>query len=184
MDQSFTIQSGQAGMPGGIQITPTKDADGNTLFKTDSGQTLSVQQLVNYVSASWGVNADQQLNAKIQDMQQQNQKLQEANTVLSNLRTNAPATSSGKATMASSVVQWMNQNGITPISTGSLTQDQWNQEIQVVSEKINTMNSTSQIDTIKLDQLNKNHSQIFEFMSNTNQLFSKAMLSIIGNLHN
>lgn len=181
MDGSFNIQAPQGGATNTIPVSVQTNPNGGVTFKTSSGEELSVQQLVEYVSASWGVNIDQQMNDKITDMQQKNNALKTANNVLSDLNNLKPSNDDDKKTIPAADVQWMNNNGLTP-PVGDVDQTTWSQQIQAVSAKISAMNATSQVETIKLNQLNKDHAQIFEFQSNSAQLFSKTMLAIISNL--
>jgi hypothetical protein len=128
-----------------------------------------------------------------------------ANAALSALRAQKPANKDDKASMGGfinldgveqSVLHFMNDNGI-PVGGGDkvhgdkikdadwrkkdYTQDEIQTSIDNLKSAIDTSNSNSQMDQIRLQGLMEKRNQTYELLTNLMSKFDKTLSSVIGN---
>ncbi len=81
--------------------------------------------------------------------------------------------------------QWAQQNGVSLHDRNDdnlHNKDEWSAIIESVKGKINALNSTSQMDMIRLQSLMNKRNQAYELMTNALQKLSGSLDKIIGNI--
>jgi hypothetical protein len=161
-----------------------------------SSGNMDVSQLVLTLQAERATVYEKQLTGQMADVAKRNEWTRMANAALSALRAQKPANKDDKADMGTfinlngdkqSVLSFMKDNGI-PIGGGdkgasskSYTQDEIQSSIDNLKSSIDTSNSNSQMDQIRLQGLMEKRNQTYELLTNLMAKFDKTLSSVIGN---
>jgi hypothetical protein len=126
------------------------------------------------------------------DMQKRNEWLRDANAALNAIRANRPDKEDGKADLNNikftdasgkqqSAAEFLKANGID-FKGGSVKQADVDQAIANMKSSIDTVNSQSQMDMVRLQGLMDKRNQAMDLITNTLSKSGKSMDSIIGNM--
>jgi len=142
---------------------------------------------------------ESQIKDQIGDMQRRNLWLKNANKALEALRKNRPSDPSSTAEYGSfvwdsrfeeapgvssreTVLYFMASQGIDISNTLRADQNNFDTAINNLKTKIDTVNSQSQMDMVRLQGLMDKRNQAFDMLTNNLSKFSKSMDSVIGNM--
>jgi hypothetical protein len=133
-----------------------------------------------------------QVQDQFKDMQKRNEWLKGATDALNAMRSARPDTDKGEADLSAIVLgqrdgknftvgQFMSENGIK-MDTGKISQNKVDQAIANLKSSIDTVNTNSQLDMVRMQGLMDKMNQATDFMTNWISKNSKSMDSIVGNI--
>lgn len=145
------------------------------------GQVLDIETLMVMLQMERAENINGQLMDQANEMKKKNALLKDAQAILGKARELRPAKDSGKAQVSDEIKNFANQYGID-IKEGNINQSEWDQNIENIKGFIDSTNSSSQMDMIRLQSLNNKYSQAFDMMTNFIKKFSASKDGIIRNM--
>jgi len=163
------------------------------------GASSNIPELIMAVQIERANVLENQIKDQIGDMQKRNEWLKTANAHLATLRTNRPNDTSAlgnyypaskpgepsKKDTAEDAKKWMDANGVKIENTGSDSrgnQGEFDAAINNLKSSIDSVNSQSQMDMVRLQGLMDKRNQAFDMLTNNLSKFSKSMDSVIGNM--
>jgi len=152
----------------------------NDSFQMD-GQNYDIETLMMTLQAERADNINNQLMDQANLIKQKNALLKEANTILAAAR--KARAGGASADEIADIDAFMEVFGIE--NDGNIQNDntaEWDQNIENIKGYIDTINSTSQLDMIRLQSLMNKYNQAFDMMTNMLSKFGKSKDSIIGNI--
>ncbi len=176
-----------------IETNPNIQAVGGDLFADGAGQTMDLQDLIMAIESKRADLLDKQLADQVNRMKQLNEKIALANKMLAYARTQQSSVLKGGVSKDDSKIvadnmsfrQWAQQNGISLRDANDddlHNKDEWSAIIENVKGHLNTLNSTSQMEMIRLQSLMNKRNQAYELMTNALQKLSGSVDKIIGNI--
>ena len=164
------------GMPAGFQVPST-----------------DVAALMAAVQAERNNIADTQIKDQMTTIQDRNDWMKDANSVLNVLRFDQPHSAGQTQEYGSftnhdgqqmKVQDWMTSNGIAMDANGDHRGDEaeFGQAIDNLKSSIDTVSSQMQIDMVRLQSLMDKRGQAFDLMSSTLEKTTNATNGVIGNL--
>ena len=162
------VQSGDAFTMGGVQY------DMETLLVT-----LQMQR---------AENIDRQLTDQADQIRRRNEQLGLANAALASARKQRPTKDDAPASTEDPaythyVNNYLGTEGRDNTGNDYLhNQAEWDKNIEILKAHIDTLNSSSQMDMIRLQSLMNKRNQAFEMMTNSISKLNKPKDSVIGNL--
>lgn len=159
------------------------------------GANMNIPEMIMAIQLERSNILDNQIKDQMNDMQKRNEWLKDANAALNEMRKNRP-TKDGDAAKdygtftktdgtKEDVHDWMHENGIAIEDTGKDkigVQAEFDAAISNLKGSIDTVNSQSQMDMVRLQGLMDKRNQAFDMMTNTLSKTAKSMDSIIGNM--
>ena len=140
-------------------------------------------------------NIEQQLVDQANEVKKRNATLQSAQAVLAKLRQSRPEDTDGKASVPNdkivgpdgtevSIRDFLKDNGMWDSGKGwsDLKQTKYDQVIENVKGFMDSLNSSSQMDMIRLQSLTNKRNQAFDMMSNMISKLAKSRDGIISNI--
>ena len=162
-----------------------------SLMKTD----MNIPEMMMAIQIERGNVLDNQIKDQMADMQKRNLWLKDANSALNAMRTARPTgekdaakdygTFTDGAGKQQNVHDWMTSNGVSIETAGNDKagiQSEFDAAIQNLKGSIDTVNSQSQMDMVRLQGLMDKRNQAFDMMTNTLSKTSKNLDGIIGNM--
>lgn len=162
-----------------------------SLMKTD----MNIPEMMMAIQIERGNVLDNQIKDQMNDMQKRNVWLKDANAALNAMRTARPTSEKADATSygtftdsagkSQNVHDWMTANGVSIETAGNDkigVQAEFDAAIQNLKGSIDTVNSQSQMDMVRLQGLMDKRNQAFDMMTNTLSKTSKNLDGIIGNM--
>jgi hypothetical protein len=159
------------------------------------GENMNIPEMIMAIQIERATTLESQIKDQMGDMQKRNEWLKEANAALAALRTarptsdKDPAVSYGSFTKADGttmeVHDWMTDQGISIETRGgdkAGLQSEFDAAISNLKSSIDTVNTTSQLDMVRLQGLLDKRNQAFDFLSNTLSKLGKSMDTPIGNM--
>jgi hypothetical protein len=158
------------------------------------GGAMNIPELMMAIQIERGNIMDAQIRDQMADMQKRNERLRDANAALAAMRANRPTNDKDVKDYGSftnskgekqSVMDFMDSNGIAIEHTGNDQkgmQTEFDQAIANLKSAIDTVNSQSQMDMVRLQGLMDKRNQTFDVISNTLSKTGKNLDSIIGNM--
>lgn len=129
------------------------------------GQNVDIMTLMMMLQMERAETINTQLMDQANEMKNKNALLKEAQNVLMAMRQARPAKSSGKAEVTAEMKAFASAYGID-IKTGNINQSEWDQNIENIKGFIDSTNSSSQLDMIRLQGLTSKYNNAFETMTN------------------
>ena len=182
-------------------INPNTDATAGAVFRQAQATAnrltranMNIPELIMAIQMERANILEQQVMDQMEDMQKRNEWLREANAALAQLRVARPNGTDevkgyGSFTDANgnskSVKEWMDQNGVQIENTGSDSQGkqfEFDAAIQNLKASIDTANTNSQMDMVRLQGLMDKRNQTFDLMTNTLSKTGKSMDGVVGNM--
>lgn len=173
----------------------------STTFGTGmpGASNMSIPEMIMAIQIERGNVLDSQIKDQMTDMKERNDWLREANDALATLRTNLPPDQPGQEksfgtmqhTAADGTVStipvdaWMIQNGIAVPDAGGDhrgTRAEFEAALANLKSSIDTVNSQSQMDMIRLQGLMDKRNQAFDMMTDTLSKTGKSLDNIVGNM--
>ena len=179
---------------------PTNAQAGSTYAASQTiaqqfGASMSIPELMMSIQMERANTLDSQIQGQMKDMQKRNEWLRDANAALNAMRNARPteedadAVSYGTFTNSKgedvNVHDFMKGNGIDIEEKGADkigTQVEFDAAIQNLKTSIDTINSTSQMDMIRLQSLMDKRNQTMDLLSNTLSKTGKSLDTIVGNM--
>jgi len=176
-----------------IQTNPNIQAVGGDQFVDGTGQSMDLQDLIMAIESKRADLLDKQLADQANQMRKLNHEIAVANKMLAFARTQQSAVLRGGISRDDSEIvtdkmtfrQWAQQNGISlkDANTDNLhDKNEWAAIIENVKGHIDTLNSTSQMEMIRLQSLMNKRNQAYELMTNALQKLSGSVDKIIANI--
>ncbi|CAM2065471.1 hypothetical protein SCOR_08825 [Sulfidibacter corallicola] len=144
------------------------------------GQSFDIETLLVTLQMERANNINSQLMDQANEMKKKNAILKEAQSALASLRAARPAKGSGKADVPADAAAFASKYGID-FNTGNKNQTEFDQNIENLKGFIDSQNSASQMDMIRLQNLNNKYTQSFDMMTNFIKKFSGSKDNIIRN---
>ncbi|MBC6497308.1 MAG: hypothetical protein GDA54_03180 [Alphaproteobacteria bacterium GM7ARS4] len=163
-----------------LTITRVDQPDGTYLFKTSDGHTFSIDELLFYVQSKIARYFQNRLQAKNEKLKEQIQEHNKLTDLLSVMQTNRPH--GGSKLLPNEVAIWMKGNGLDVPTNQGIDKARWDEIIETLKGKLDSMNSTNQTDTIETESLTKLLDESNEFLANVENILAKAISTIISNL--
>lgn len=131
-----------------------------------------------------------QVQDQFKDMQKRNEWLKGASDMLNNLRALRPDSEGGtipdnKKAEFEAIKKFFGENGVKvpdPSGDGKMKQNQIDTMINNLKTTIDTVNTNSQLDMVRMQGLMDKMNQATDFMTNWISKNSKTMDSIVGNI--
>ena len=124
-----------------------------------------------------------QLEEQIESINQKNQTLESANTMLARAKElKADAGTSGTATMPQDMIDFWDSLGAKYDDSDSHNSAEWDVNIEGLKGKIEALTSQSQLETTKLQQTINKYNQTFEMLSNFMNKYFQSISTIIQNM--
>jgi len=177
-----------------IQTNANIQAVGGDQFVDGTGQSMDLEDLIMAIESKRADLLDQQLADQVGQMKKLNHEIAVANKMLAYARQQQNAASSHKSATKDDdrkVVEgmtfreWAEQNGVSLHDVNDddrHNKDEWSAIIEGVKGKIDQLNSTSQMEMIRLQALMNKRNQAYELMTNALQKLSGSIDKIIGNI--
>ena len=159
------------------------------------GANMNIPEMIMALQLERSNILDSQIKDQMGDMQKRNEWLKDANAALAELRKNRPTSESGSWGNYGSFTKsdgstanthkWMDDNGIAIENTANDDtgqQGEFDAAINNLKSSIDTVNSQSQMDMVRLQGLMDKRNQAFDMMTNTLSKTAKSMDGIIGNM--
>lgn len=159
------------------------------------GAEMSIPELMMAIQMERSNVLDTQIKDQMGEMQKRNEWLRDANAALGAMRAARPTSEDGGAVSygtftnskgeSTNVHDWMLANGVDVETTGNDkigVQTEFDQAIQNLKSSIDTVNSTSQMDMIRLQSLMDKRNQTMDLLSNTLSKTGKSLDTIVGNM--
>ena len=128
---------------------------------------------------------EQQLVSQAEDMKKMNNDLAQANEMMAKAKELRNSAGDKASTMPKHMVDYFKANGIEWDKTGNdyiHNKDEWDVNIGYLKAHVDTLNSQSQMEMIRLQSLMTKRNQAYEETSNQVSKLSKPFDSIIGNM--
>ena len=174
-----------------MDISNSVQSLGGDSFRV-GGQTMDFETLVLSIQSERANLLEEQLADQAKAIQDRNALIAQANDVLAKAKAaqnNAAANNivGGDINSDNEMTQFFQDNGIPFDSKNSVgqivgTKDQWDVYIQRIKNFTDKLNSSSQMDMIRLQSLMNKRDQAFEMMTNVLQKTSKLNSDIISNM--
>jgi hypothetical protein len=155
------------------------------------GGQMNIPELLMAIQIERANILDGQIRDQMEDMQNRNEWLRDANAALQALRAKRPnndtavADSRGEFTNSKGekkmVATWLSENGIK-IPEGERKQAHFDTLISNLKGSIDTVNSQSQMDMVRLQGLMDKRNQAFDLITNSLSKFNKSLETVIGNM--
>lgn len=158
---------------------PTLDGAGE-LDKPFAG--VDIQDLILMVQLNRTKQIDDQVRGQMADMMDRNEKIKALNDIMDELRKACPKDEKGTAKIPDAVAAELKKWGIDVDPSKEYSKKDFDVFIGSVKTKTDNLNTTGQMDMIRLQSLMDKRNQSFDMMTNTLSKFSKSLDSIIGNL--
>ncbi|MEJ0017879.1 MAG: hypothetical protein WDN25_15180 [Acetobacteraceae bacterium] len=128
-----------------------------------------------------------QVKDQFADMQKRNEWLKQATDMLNDLRARRPASENGKGWISNELHDFLTTNGVkVPVGRGennpNMSATQFDNLISSLKASIDTVNTNSQMDMVRMQGLMDKLNQSFDFMTNWISKNDKSLDSIIGNI--
>ena len=124
-----------------------------------------------------------QLEEQIESINQKNQTLESANTMLARAKElKADAGTSGTARMPQDMIDFWDSLGAKYDDSDSHNSAEWDVNIEGLKGKIEALTSQSQLETTKLQQTINKYNQTFEMLSNFMNKYFQSISTIIQNM--
>jgi hypothetical protein len=158
------------------------------------GGQMNIPELMMAIQIERGNIIDGQIRDQMAEMQKRNEWLRDANAALAAMRANRPTndkdvkdygTFINSKGETQSVMDFFDKNGIAIEHTGNDekgVQTEFDQAIANLKSAIDTVNSQSQMDMVRLQGLMDKRNQTFDMITNSLSKFSKSMDSVISNM--
>jgi hypothetical protein len=132
---------------------------------------LDLEAFMMSVSAERANNLENQMAGQINEIKQRQDEIRQLNQLMADLQALRP----------SGIDEEGNKDaaGKGTYDASQITYDKWINEIK---GSLDNLNSTSQMDMIRLQSLSNKRNQAFEMLTNQIQKFAKTNDSIIGNM--
>ncbi|MBL6080044.1 hypothetical protein JMJ56_18645 [Belnapia sp. T18] len=201
MPNDFKIMHGPVNIPPSAQQeasdpTPAYSNIYNAAMGASNqfGGSSNIEDLIMAVQFERGDILDQQISDQMKDVEKRNKWLQDANAAMNALRNARPNDTTSKVNpynveftnsdgQQESVGQWAYDNGVSSGQAWSdQTQAQVDQSLQSMKSAVDTANSTSQMDMVRLQGLMDKRSQAYDMISNTLQKTDKGTSDVIDKL--
>ncbi len=166
---------------------------GNT-FVMD-GQEFDLDTLITALNMSRVEIIDKQIADQANIIKSRNAELAQLNDVLSEIQAKKPAEADGTGSLGDTVLpgsnppmtltDYLTNNGLVPADldiTGEMNGPDFDAILSKVKGRMDSLNSTSQMDMIRLQGLTNKRNQAFDLMSNIIAKVSKARDNIISNI--
>lgn len=158
---------------------------GGGIFVVD-GQSMDYATLVLSLQLERVNLLDKQLVAQAQGIQERNALIAQANDMLARVQQlkNQAAQNNGATNGGADMKKFFDANGIKYDTTGNdmiNTKDEWEVAIQGLKNFTDKLNSQSELDFIRVQNLNNKREQALELTTNQLQKDSKIKNDIIGN---
>ena len=124
-----------------------------------------------------------QLEEQIESINQKNQTLESANTMLARAKElKADAGTSGSVRMPQDMIDFWDSLGAKYDDSDSHNSAEWDVNIEGLKGKIEALTSQSQLETTKLQQTINKYNQTFEMLSNFMNKYFQSISTIIQNM--
>ncbi len=176
-----------------IETNPNIQAVGDDQFVDALGQDMDLQGLIMAIESRRADLLDKQLADQVNQTKKLNETIDLANKMLAYARTQQSSVLKKGVSKDDSKVaadnmtfrQWAEQNGISlhDVNDDDLhNKNEWAAIIENVKGHIDSLNSTSQMEIIRLQSLMNKRNQAYELMTNTLQKLSGSVDKIIDNI--
>ncbi len=144
-----------------------------------AGQTYDLDTLILALQMERTENIDVQLADQANHLKRKNQILAAAQNWMGHLRGNRPEKADHSKAIPPAYAAWAAQYGID--TTDNTKQAGWDKMIEHLKAFIDSQNSSSQLDMIRLQTLMNKRNQSFDTMTNVLSKMAKSRDSIISN---
>jgi cell fate (sporulation/competence/biofilm development) regulator YmcA (YheA/YmcA/DUF963 family) len=172
-------------------------ATSNAGIYTMDNANMDIDTIMMTIGAERADGIEQQMVDQANAMKSRNTEISELNNVLaqvSAIQDNDTLFDANTATVmvdgkSMSVKDFFKQEGIPMLSTDAKSGADWKwgkeekaEAVQVIKGKLDSLNSDSQMDMIRLQGLVNKRDQAFDMITNLMDKFSKTMDTIVGNM--
>lgn len=159
---------------------PIVTKNGDVLIKTNTGKVFTVTELLSYVVSRMIRNVEGQLKIKSAALKKKVAAQKKANDVLQSLLSGKPSDKDKKVALPNKVVAWLRANGEKP-PTDQISSSKWDEWVEVVRSKIDTLSSNSETANLELNALTKHLNEYVELESNLTSEVARTSEKIITN---
>lgn len=167
--------------------------DAATQTANQFGGSTNIEDMIMAVQFERGDILDNQIKGQMGDVEKRNKWLQEANAAMTALRNARPNNTSDNVDLPGvmfkdekgnnvSIDVWLCNNGMDPGKNTNQNQSQIDETLQSMKGAVDTANSTSQMDMVRLQGLMDKRSQTYDMISNTLQKTDKGVSDVIDKL--
>lgn len=158
----------------------------NTLkgdIRRDIGE-LDIETAMMAVQLDRANQLDTQLNAQMDTIKELNEKITEANSIISEMRALRPRSEKETTKITEQIVTLCTKYGIQIMGNADtlLKQKEWDQNIELVKQYIDSLNDEQQMNMIRLQSLSDKRNEAYEIITNFIQKMAKTRDSITGNM--
>ncbi|NIZ03778.1 hypothetical protein [Thalassospira lucentensis] len=147
---------------------------------------MGIEEMMMLVQAQRADNLEKQMADQIKEIQSRNEQVGQLNNLLSSLRADRPSGDNPdkKATYAMSTASALADAGVTGADKKATEIDQKTIDTYIndIKGKIDSLNSTGQLDMIRMQSLMNKRNEAFDTLSNLLQKVQKTLDSIVGNM--
>ena len=156
---------------------------GGDTFSMD-GKTYDLQTLMMTLGIQRAEEMDKQLGNQLQTMKDRNTQLRSLNDILSKVRVNRPSgDGTGKVPDLTDAEKNVLRNAGITLGTGDLKAAEYDAKvIEAMKTGIDNVNSTSQLETIRMQSISDKRDLAYKMLSNQIDKLSNTMGSIVQNM--
>lgn len=148
------------------------------------GQQYDLETLMMKLQTKRADAVDSQLTEQVIMIKERNALLAEAQKILSEARSLRPSKDTDKAKMTATIAEFCNKQNIKIVGAvgADLKQSEWDQNIESIKAFIEQLNTASQQEMIKLQELTTKRDQAYAQMTDLMAKYSKTTDEIIRNM--
>lgn len=125
---------------------------------------------------------DEQMKAQMELIQKVNNEIAKLNESLNKLKSSRPQKSGDSVTLDADLQKKLTENGISVPSSNKWTQADVDRALESLRSKIDSLNSTQQMDMLRLQSLTNKRNEAFDAMSNFIKKMAEQRGNIVGNM--
>ncbi|WP_028551990.1 hypothetical protein [Paenibacillus sp. UNC451MF] len=125
---------------------------------------------------------DSQLKTQMETIQNRNNEIAKLNEILSKLKSNRPQKSGDSVTLDADLQKKLTENGVQVPSANKWTQADIDRASETLRGKIDSLNSSQQMDMLRMQSLTNKRNEAFDTMTNFIKKMADQRSSIIGNM--
>jgi chaperonin cofactor prefoldin len=123
-----------------------------------------------------------QLKTQMESVQNRNNDIAKLNDIVNKLKSNRPQKSGDSVTLDADLQKKLTESGVVVPSSNKWSQAEVDRELDSLRGKIDSLNSSQQMDMLRLQSLTNKRNEAFDLMTNFVKKMADQRSSIIGNM--
>ncbi|MFE5318852.1 hypothetical protein ACFQ88_09090 [Paenibacillus sp. NPDC056579] len=125
---------------------------------------------------------EEQLKGQMETIQARNNEIAKLNEIISKLKASRPAKPEASVTLDADLHKKLTENGIKVPSSNKWSQADVDVALESLRGKIDSLNSSQQMDMLRMQSLTNKRNEAFDLMTNFIKKMADQRSSVIGNM--